>query len=33
MVTGDNMQTARAIAAECLIYTEDGLVMEGPDFS
>jgi Ca2+-transporting ATPase len=32
MVTGDNMQTARAIAAECLIYTEGGVVMEGPDF-
>ncbi|KAF5844009.1 hypothetical protein GGP41_000401 [Bipolaris sorokiniana] len=32
MVTGDNMQTAKAIATECLIYTEGGLVMEGPDF-
>lgn len=32
MVTGDNMQTARAIAKDCLIYTEGGLVMEGPDF-
>ena len=32
MVTGDNMRTARAIATECLIYTEGGLVMEGPDF-
>jgi Ca2+-transporting ATPase len=32
MVTGDNMQTARAIATECLIYTEGGLIMEGPDF-
>ncbi|KAF2026034.1 calcium-translocating P-type ATPase [Setomelanomma holmii] len=32
MVTGDNMQTARAIATECLIYTEGGVVMEGPDF-
>jgi len=32
MVTGDNMQTARAIASECLIYTEGGVVMEGPDF-
>lgn len=32
MVTGDNMQTARAIAAECLIYTEGGVVMEGPEF-
>jgi Ca2+-transporting ATPase len=32
MVTGDNMQTARAIATECCIYTEGGLVMEGPEF-
>lgn len=32
MVTGDNMQTARAIATECLIYTEGGVVMEGPQF-
>lgn len=32
MVTGDNMQTARAIATECLIYTDGGVVMEGPDF-
>jgi Ca2+-transporting ATPase len=32
MVTGDNMQTARAIATECNIYTEGGLVMEGPEF-
>jgi Ca2+-transporting ATPase len=32
MVTGDNMQTARAIATECLIYNEGGIVMEGPDF-
>jgi Ca2+-transporting ATPase len=32
MVTGDNMQTARAIATECLIYSEGGIVMEGPDF-
>lgn len=32
MVTGDNMQTARAIATECLIYTEGGIVMEGPEF-
>jgi Ca2+-transporting ATPase len=32
MVTGDNMQTAWAIATECLIYSEGGLVMEGPDF-
>ncbi|KAF1838464.1 calcium-translocating P-type ATPase [Decorospora gaudefroyi] len=32
MVTGDNMQTARAIASECLIHTKGGLVMEGPEF-
>lgn len=32
MVTGDNAQTARAIATECQIYTDGGLVMEGPDF-
>jgi Ca2+-transporting ATPase len=32
MVTGDNVQTARAIATECLIYTEGGVVMEGPEF-
>ncbi|KAF2680438.1 plasma membrane calcium-transporting ATPase 2 [Lentithecium fluviatile CBS 122367] len=32
MVTGDNMETARAIATECGIYTEGGVVMEGPEF-
>ncbi|ORX97019.1 hypothetical protein BCR34DRAFT_607443 [Clohesyomyces aquaticus] len=32
MVTGDNLQTARAIAAECNIYTEGGVIMEGPEF-
>ncbi|KAE9968546.1 hypothetical protein BLS_009228 [Venturia inaequalis] len=32
MVTGDNVETARAIAKECGILTEGGLVMEGPDF-
>jgi len=32
MVTGDNITTARAIATECLIYTEGGVVMEGPEF-
>jgi Ca2+-transporting ATPase len=32
MVTGDNMQTARAIATECLIYSDGGIVMEGPEF-
>lgn len=32
MVTGDNIYTARAIATECGIYTEGGIVMEGPEF-
>ncbi|KNC97338.1 calcium-translocating P-type ATPase, PMCA-type [Spizellomyces punctatus DAOM BR117] len=32
MVTGDNIATARAIAAECKILTENGIVMEGPVF-
>jgi P-type Ca2+ transporter type 2C len=32
MVTGDNAVTARAIAAECGILTEGGVVMEGPVF-
>lgn len=34
MVTGDNVQTAQAIAAECGIYTPDsgGIVIEGPTF-
>ncbi|POS71435.1 calcium-translocating P-type ATPase [Diaporthe helianthi] len=32
MVTGDNAVTARAIAIECGILTEGGLVMEGPVF-
>ena len=32
MVTGDNLLTAKAIASECGIYTEGGLVMEGPYF-
>lgn len=32
MVTGDNIETAQAIAEECGIYTTGGLVMEGPDF-
>lgn len=32
MVTGDNSVTAKAIARECGIYTEGGIVMEGPTF-
>lgn len=32
MVTGDNVATARAIAKECAILTEGGVVMEGPVF-
>jgi len=33
MVTGDNLSTAKAVAAECGIYTPgDGVVMEGPEF-
>jgi Ca2+-transporting ATPase len=32
MVTGDNMTTAKAIAADCGIYTAGGIVMEGPTF-
>ncbi|RDW71989.1 putative calcium p-type ATPase NCA-2 [Coleophoma crateriformis] len=32
MVTGDNIVTAKAIALECGIYTEGGVVMEGPAF-
>ena len=32
MVTGDNLLTAKAIAAECGIYTPGGIVMEGPIF-
>lgn len=32
MVTGDNVNTAKAIARECGIYSEGGLVMEGPVF-
>lgn len=31
MVTGDNIETAKAIAKECGIYS-NGLVMEGPEF-
>ncbi|KAH8665938.1 hypothetical protein BGZ60DRAFT_378380 [Tricladium varicosporioides] len=32
MVTGDNLITARAIATECGIFTQGGIVMEGPTF-
>ncbi|KZF26326.1 P-type calcium ATPase [Xylona heveae TC161] len=32
MVTGDNILTARAIAQQCGIFTEGGLIMEGPKF-
>lgn len=32
MVTGDNVETARAIASECGILTEGGRVMEGIEF-
>ena len=32
MVTGDNITTAGAIAKQCGIKTDDGLVMEGPKF-
>ncbi|KAL9114998.1 MAG: hypothetical protein Q9227_001242 [Pyrenula ochraceoflavens] len=32
MVTGDNVTTARAIATDCGIMTEEAVVMEGPKF-
>lgn len=32
MVTGDNVNTAKAIAQECGIYTPGGVAMEGPEF-
>ncbi|KAL3034129.1 hypothetical protein AAZX31_02G175600 [Glycine max] len=32
MVTGDNINTAKAIARECGILTEDGVAIEGPQF-
>jgi len=32
MVTGDNAETARAIAQQCGILTKGGIVIEGPEF-
>ncbi|KAK4749877.1 hypothetical protein SAY87_027326 [Trapa incisa] len=32
MVTGDNINTAKAIARECGILTDDGIAIEGQDF-
>ncbi|KAJ5982035.1 hypothetical protein N7451_012135 [Penicillium sp. IBT 35674x] len=32
MVTGDNINTAKAIAQECGIYTSGGIAIEGPQF-
>jgi P-type Ca2+ transporter type 2C len=32
MVTGDNVMTAKAIATECGIFKEGGIIMEGPLF-
>ncbi|KAK1370466.1 Calcium-transporting ATPase [Heracleum sosnowskyi] len=32
MVTGDNIHTAKAIARECGILTDDGVAIEGPNF-
>lgn len=32
MVTGDNVETARAIAMQCGILTEGGVVLDGPSF-
>eukprot|EP00889_Picochlorum_renovo_P005022 jgi/Picre1/32052/NNA_007400.t1 len=32
MVTGDNIHTAKHIARECEILSENGLAMEGPEF-
>lgn len=32
MVTGDNINTAKAIAQQCGIYTPGGIAIEGPEF-
>ncbi|KAI9282250.1 PMCA-type calcium-translocating P-type ATPase [Sporodiniella umbellata] len=32
MITGDNLETAKAIAKECGILTEGGIAMNGPEF-
>lgn len=32
MVTGDNINTAKAIARECGILTDKGVAIEGPEF-
>lgn len=32
MVTGDNIHTARHIARECGLLTDDGIALEGPVF-
>jgi Ca2+-transporting ATPase len=32
MVTGDNIHTARHIARECGILTDEGVALEGPAF-
>ncbi|KAL3537603.1 hypothetical protein ACH5RR_000969 [Cinchona calisaya] len=32
MVTGDNIHTAKAVARECGILTDDGIAIEGPEF-
>jgi Ca2+-transporting ATPase len=32
MVTGDNILTAKHIATECGILTDDGVALEGPEF-